>query len=623
MSATLEKTSPERPSGSKLDLINATVSAISRHGLSELTSARIASVAGHTAASINFHFGSKEALLLATLREVSEEFAAVTAAALAEAGDDPLRGLLAIVDVSLGLRLSESKKVAVWYAFLAQSNARKDYQRICGDRDEAFCETVTKLCTRLIEDGAPAVIPDAEAVSLGLTGLLDQLWQAILFDGDDFDREAARRRGRSYLRSVFPWVAPRIDAPARTAASPAPGGAPQAAAEPEAVPGLKYTLPSWLYRDEEFSALEIEQLFMPAWQIVCHASELAAAGDYVSFEFFGQRGFVVRDEAGTLRAFHNVCAHRAHAVVGGERGHCTKFLTCAYHGWTYHLDGRNRSVSAPDTFPKFDRSKFGLKPIELEVFMGFVYVRLRAGEGEDAASVADRMAPHVPELAHYRLEQMVPLDELWVHDVDIDWKNLVENYVEDYHFPMGHPGLSALMEPHYDREVGPHGTMRLSHHMREQPLKSWSAQGYAKFLPVIEHLPEHMRRRWTYIGLFPNVFFDIYPEWMDFFQIVPLGPGRSRIRARSYGFPDERREMKAARWFCSRLNVRVQREDEVLTQSVQRGLASGAYTRGVLSQKEIVLAGFQDWIRARLPVTREIAAPARGAVAARNRELAR
>jgi phenylpropionate dioxygenase-like ring-hydroxylating dioxygenase large terminal subunit len=41
---------------------------------------------------------------------------------------------------------------------------------------------------------------------------------------------------------------------------------------------------------------------------------------------------------------------------------------------------------------------------------------------------------------------MVPLDDLWVHDVDIDWKNLVENYVEDYHFPMGHPGLSALME---------------------------------------------------------------------------------------------------------------------------------------------------------------------------------
>ena len=255
-------------------------------------------------------------------------------------------------------------------------------------------------------------------------------------------------------------------------------------------------------------------------------------GDYVTFEFFGQRGFVIRDGGGTLRAFHNVCAHRAHAVVSGKSGQCAKFLTCSYHGWTYHLDGRNRSVSAPETFPKFDRSKFGLKPIELEVFMGFVFVRFRGGE----PSVAERMAPHVAELAHYRMDEMVPLDDLWVHDVDIDWKNLVENYVEDYHFPMGHPGLSALMESHYDREVFPGGTMRLSHRMREKPLKSWSAQGYAEFLPVMEHLPQNLRRRWTYIGLFPNVFFDIYPEWLDYFQVVPLGAGRTRIRSRTFWF---------------------------------------------------------------------------------------
>ena len=111
-------------------------------------------------------------------------------------------------------------------------------------------------------------------------------------------------------------------------------------------------------------------------------SEVGRAGDYVAFEFFGRRGFVVRDEGGALQAFHNVCAHRAHAVVGGERGNCSKFLTCMYHGWTYHLDGRNRSVSAPDTFPKFDRSKFGLKPIELEVSMGMVFVRFRCGRDQ-------------------------------------------------------------------------------------------------------------------------------------------------------------------------------------------------------------------------------------------------
>ena len=67
--------------------------------------------------------------------------------------------------------------------------------------------------------------------------------------------------------------------------------------------------------------------------------------------------------------------------------------------------------------------------------------------------------------------------------------------------------------------------------------------------------------------------------------------------------------MKAARWLCARLNARVQAEDEVLTRSVQRGLASGAYTQGILSDKEVVLAGFQDWIRARMPVSQLTEAP--------------
>ena len=91
MAANLEPSTEARPTGSKLDLIQATVAAISQHGLSELTSAKIAGVAGHTAASVNFHFGSKEALLLATLREVSEEFAQAMARVLEEAGDDDLR----------------------------------------------------------------------------------------------------------------------------------------------------------------------------------------------------------------------------------------------------------------------------------------------------------------------------------------------------------------------------------------------------------------------------------------------------------------------------------------------------------------------------------------------------
>ena len=612
MAANLEPSTDIRPTGSKLDLIQATVVAISQHGLSELTSAKIAGIAGHTAASINFHFGSKEALLLATLREVSEEFAGAMARVREEAADDDLRALLGIVDASLGRSLSDTNRIAVWYAFLSESKARGDYQRICGERDAAWSRMVIDVCKRITAAHGQAKWPDAEAVAQALMGLIDQEWQGILFEGDAFDREAARRQCRAYLCSVFPWLAARIEAiaPAR----PKPVEAPSATPDP----AIKLTLPAWAYCSEEFHALEREKIFQKSWQIVGHQSELPETGDYLTFEFFGRRGFVVRGNDGALRAFHNVCAHRAHAVVSGERGRCAKHLTCMYHGWTYHLDGRNRSVSAADTFPKFDRSQYGLKPIELETFMGLVFVRFEGGE----PSVAERMAPHAAELAHYKFEDMVPLDDLWTRELAIDWKNVIENYVEDYHFPMGHPGLSALMEAQYDRENFAGGTMRLSHHMREKPLRSWSAERYAKFLPVMENLPEQMRRRWTYVGLYPGVYLDIYPEWMDYFHVLPLGPGRTLIRSRSFGFKDDRREMKAARWLCSRLNARVQKEDEELTESVQRGLESGAYTQGILSSKEVVLAGFQDWIRERIPVAKLAEMPAKGTTAERNAALA-
>ena len=141
MSANIQGNPELRPSGSKLDLIRATVAAISRHGLSELTSAKIASAAGHTAASVNFHFGSKEALLLATLREVSEEFAESMATVLNDAGDDALLGLLGIIDASLSRRLSDSQKIAVWYAFLGRVESR-------ARTTSAFVASATRLTAR-------------------------------------------------------------------------------------------------------------------------------------------------------------------------------------------------------------------------------------------------------------------------------------------------------------------------------------------------------------------------------------------------------------------------------------------------------------------------------------------
>jgi phenylpropionate dioxygenase-like ring-hydroxylating dioxygenase large terminal subunit/AcrR family transcriptional regulator len=594
--------------GRRRELIDATITAIAEYGLSQTTLARVADLARLSAGTVNFHFTSKEALLLATLRQLAEEFEAALEGALASAGEDPGAALEAVIEVSFDPRVSEARRVSVWHAFWSEVRARREYMAVCGDLDRAYHRRIMGFCEKIVAE-AGDTRSDATALARGFTGIIDQLWQDILVAPEGYDREAAKRCCRAYLASVFPW---------RFAAADEGRGSQPAEAEGQAASGTPaVTLPAWVYDNDEFHALERQYVFLPNWQIVCHISELPEAGDYVTFEMLGERAFVLRDRKGGLGAFHNVCRHRAHAVVGGAAGRCERFLRCPYHGWTYGLDGTLKAVPAEKTFPGLDKSQHGLLPIDLEVFQGFVYIRF---EG-DGPSVAARMAPYAEELALYRFADMQPLGDRYSHEFDIDWKNVWDNYLEDYHFPIGHPGLSGLMRKEYGREARPGGVTRLMHSMRDKPADIWSVRHYHKLLPEVTHLPEDRRRTWVYYTMFPGVSFDVYPDAMDVFQVIPTAPGKCRLQGRVYGLPDDSREMRAARFLNHRINSQVQHEDNRLTASVQQGLASASYTTGVLSDKEVILKAFQDWLREQLPVARLAEAPPKGEAARRNRAM--
>ena len=129
-------TNPEHHHERRNLLIDATITAIAEFGLSKLTLAKISSIAGLTAGTVNFHFDSKESLLLETLNFVSEEFDRGIANALKNAGPDPAKRLAAIIDASLDPEITEHRKMAVWHAFDSESRGREDYQRIRGALDK-------------------------------------------------------------------------------------------------------------------------------------------------------------------------------------------------------------------------------------------------------------------------------------------------------------------------------------------------------------------------------------------------------------------------------------------------------------------------------------------------------
>ena len=366
-------------------------------------------------------------------------------------------------------------------------------------------------------------------------------------------------------------------------------------------------LPPWAYSHAALNRLEHTRVFLPSWQVACHVSDVPNPGDVFTFDLGPESVLVLRDQAGGIRAFHNMCRHRAARLVE-QPGHCRGAITCPYHGWTYNLDGSLRGLPATKTFPALDRATHGLLPVRLEVMAGFVFVCLSGDPPPPQAMWGEMLADFAP----YQFENMVPLAPMYSEDWDVDWKVAMDNYLESYHVPVGHPGLGRMFTPDYDDQLNlGTGVARGISWLRPQRSPVWSEGLYQAMVEgVTRHLPESNRKCWRFYSMLPNLGIDVYPDQMDFFQVLPRGPGKCRIRGGTYGLPDTRREMRVLRYLNARINRQVQREDEDLCRRVQRGLNSGFYRPGPLSTLEQCILQFHDLIRARIPQTCGDQAPA-------------
>ena len=187
-------------------LIDATMSAICENGLSKLTLAKIASEAGLSAGSVNFHFDSKETLLLETLKFIAGEFEEQIIGAINGASKDPAARLQAMFEAAMDPQITEPRKMAVWFAFASEARSRADYQRICGSQDKKLFNITLQLCDDVIRSGKDSAHMNARAMANAVQGLIDEIWEEILYQGDDYDREDARFMYLSFLASVFPWA---------------------------------------------------------------------------------------------------------------------------------------------------------------------------------------------------------------------------------------------------------------------------------------------------------------------------------------------------------------------------------------------------------------------------------
>ncbi|MFL5339546.1 MAG: aromatic ring-hydroxylating oxygenase subunit alpha [Gemmataceae bacterium] len=316
------------------------------------------------------------------------------------------------------------------------------------------------------------------------------------------------------------------------------------------------TIPASWYFDPEIAAAERRGVFGKNWIIVGRTDQLEAPGSFLTAEVAGEPLLLVRGDDGKLRAFFNVCRHRAAPLLIEPSGHVTK-LRCRYHGWTYDLAGRLRGTPEFDGVQEFRREDNGLAEIAVETWGPLVAVCM----DQPPSPFADFLAP-LPERTAVGLAGL-QFAERRDYVLNCNWKVYVDNYLDGgYHINTVHPSLAGMLDySQYRTETF-----------------AWSSVQSGPLTTAGGAVRSGQAQYWY---VFPNFMLNLYAGVADTNLVLPLGPDRCRVMFDFYFASDD------PKFRAESLAVAdaVQREDVGICEDVQRGLGSRSFDAGRFSVK--------------------------------------
>jgi choline monooxygenase len=335
-----------------------------------------------------------------------------------------------------------------------------------------------------------------------------------------------------------------------------------------------HTLASRFYIDPSILEVERGKIFRRTWQLVgtlhqdCGAVNgvkrtIADPETFFTAELAGEPIVVVRDKEGTLRAFSNVCRHRAGPIAQGSG--CKNVLRCGYHGWTYTLDGRLIGTPDVEGVEFFDRSTMGMVPLRVEIWEQFIFVNFDSQAEPLAAYLGE-----IPRQARGFQFEGLQSAERRDYVIDCNWKVYVDNYLEGYHIPIAHPGLMREIDyAQYHTETSRY------HSQQFAPIRAMKSGDGERLYAPGTGLQEAL-----YFWIFPNLMMNIYPDNVSTNLILPISQEKT-LTVFEWFFHDavssqsKERIQKAVQF-----SDEVQQEDIGLCESVQKGLRSATYDRG-------------------------------------------
>ena len=370
---------------------------------------------------------------------------------------------------------------------------------------------------------------------------------------------------------------------------------------------LASTLLPEAYTSEEFFAIERERVFASGWIAVACTSQVEDVGQTVVTEVAGRSIIVTRDKAGGLRAFHNVCRHRAAKLLDDGRHHIrTNRIRCPYHSWTYDLEGTclgtplfegsdipedQRAIFDMGDVRGFDRADYGLMPVRVESWGFLVFVCL----DPDTVPLGEFLGDLPERCSGYRLDEWRAVREKR-YEISSNYKLVGENYMEFYHLPWVHPELVKVsrMEDHY-RWQGQGMYMGFC----TTPISQNSESGGWQGLPPLGTLGGTDAESGRFIWLFPNTAVNILPNHCFVMITRPGGPGRTvedtylLAHPESLANPKANQELDELAKFWDLVNL----QDVEIVERVQEGISNPAYRGGRMCYRfEEPLHRFQNMV---------------------------
>jgi len=346
------------------------------------------------------------------------------------------------------------------------------------------------------------------------------------------------------------------------------------------------TLPAKYFTDPVLFERELDVLFCRGWVYAGRAEAIAQAGDYFLCEVARESIVVLRDPAGMVRAFFNVCRHRGTRMCSEGKGNLGGRIQCPYHGWTYGLDGQ--LVAAPHMGADFARGDYPLHPVEAAEWAGLIFVRLSGR----AAPLARHLGNLPEKFAAWRMQDL-RLHRRIVYDVKANWKLAILNYSECLHCPLVHPALNRLTDflgadndPASSSSLG--GTMQFA-----AGIETMSTDGLRRrdYLPGLNRT---QRSRVYYYAVIPNLLLSLHPDYMMLHSLWPKAVDRTEIVCEWYFHPREMAKPGFTADDAVEFWDTTNREDWRVVELSQQGVQSRAYRPGPYSEREELLRAFDQ-----------------------------